>query len=171
MLKRPRWCEESPLNISELGSPTLVWDFVKRLLVPPHPQNRTYHYFSRNLWCGKRTGPRQCLNWGCISAPSLWYLLCTLILPTSSPYTCLWVIGRAGIHPKPAFWPCSLSLSPSLTSSHSGWRISTKFLAVLTLSVSSTCSTGSSVSCETARRLHCKRITILQGAKGSVPVG
>lgn len=111
LLKRPRWCEESPLNISELGSPTLVWDFVKRLLVPPHPQNRTYHYFSRNLWCGKRTGPRQCLNWGCISAPSLWYLLCTLIPPTSSPYTCLWVIGRAGIHPKPAFWPSSLSLS------------------------------------------------------------
>ena len=76
---------------------------------------------------------------GCISAPSLWNLLCTLIPPTSSPNICLWVMSRPGVRPKPAF-RLSLSPPPPL------------------FSVSSTCKTGSSVSCETARRLRCKRI-------------
>lgn len=56
-------------------------------------------------------------------------LLCTLISPTSSLNTCLWVMSRQGSHPKPAFTlHLSLSSSFSLSDSHSVWRIYIKLL-------------------------------------------
>lgn len=151
--------EKSPLNISgfaaELrqGRLTPVWDFLKRLLVLPHPQKETRHYFYWNLWCGKPTAHGHCLNW---AASVLRNLLCTLIPPTSSLNTCLWVMSRLGSHPKPAFTlhlslslPLSLRLSLSMEDFHQA----------PILCVGSTCNTGSSFRCEAARRLHCKRIT------------
>lgn len=127
MLARPRWSRRALWTFqcsfateTKLGCLTPDWDFLKRLLVPPHQQKNFYHYFSCNLWWGELRGPRQCLNWGCISAPLLWNLLCTLIPPTSSPNTCLWVMSRLRGRPKPAFRLSSLSLSLRLPLSQDG---------------------------------------------------
>lgn len=167
--------KESSLNVSaqlchwnEAGLPDTSQGFSTEAISASQPAKRTYHYFSWNLWCGKLTDPRQCLKSGCISASLLWNLLCTLIPPTSSPNTCLWVMSRQGIYPKPAF---SLSLSLSLSLPYSFSIRTEDFHQVPILCGSLTCNTGSSVRWETARRLHCKRIMILRGAKGSVPVG
>lgn len=136
MLARPRWSRRALWTFhfateTKSGCLTPVWDFLKRLLVPPHPQKKNVPLFLLKSLVRKTYRPQAVFELGLHQ--------CSLALksimhsnPSNlQPNTCLWVMSRLGVCPKPAFRlslcvSLSLILPPSL--SLSGWRISTKCL-------------------------------------------